>query len=74
MYMLLFVSNTVMGNVRLKLTKNQATAKQHFEAKLLLIENYSFSSSTLSSKNNRKYFAKCTKSKPVCLNEVTYDN
>ena len=46
MYMLLCVSNTVMSNVRLIMAKNQATAKQHLEAKLLLIENYSFSSST----------------------------
>ena len=32
----------------LKLAKNQASAKQHAEAELLLFENYSYSSSTLS--------------------------
>ena len=74
MYTLLCVNNTVMSNVRVKLAKNQAAAKQHLEAKLLLIGNYSFSSSTLSSKNNRKYLEKCTKSQLVCLTEVTYDN
>ena len=43
-----FISNT-----RLKLAKNQANAKQHRQAELLLFENYSHSSSPLSSKNNR---------------------
>ena len=37
----------------MKLAKNQANDKQHPEAELLLFENYSHSSSTLSSKNNR---------------------
>ena len=36
----------------LKFTKNQAKAKQHLEAELLLFENISISSSMLSSKNN----------------------
>ena len=36
----------------LKLAKNQANSKQHPEAELLLFENYSHSSLTLSSKNN----------------------
>ena len=49
---------------------NQAKAKQHSEAKLLLIENYSISSSTLSSKNNSRYSKTSIKSKYVCLNEV----
>ena len=35
--------------------KNQANAKQHPEGEILLFENYSHSSSTLSSKNNRTY-------------------
>ena len=34
----------------LKLVKNQANAKEHTEAELLLFQNYSHSSSTLSSK------------------------
>ena len=48
------ISNTFITNNRLKLTKNQARAKQHPEAKLLLFENYLLSSSTLSSKSKKK--------------------
>ena len=58
-----------ISNARLKLEKNQAKAKQQPETELLLIENYSLSSSMLSSKNNG-CSKKCTKSKYVCLNEV----
>ena len=47
---LFFISNTFISNARLKLAENQAKAKQHSEAKLWLFENYSYSSSTLSSK------------------------
>ena len=39
-----------MSNAKLKLAKNQANAKQHPEAELLLFENYSLLSSMLSSK------------------------
>ena len=53
-----FISNSLKSNARLKLTENQANAKQHPEAELLLFENYSHSSSTLSSKNNRTYSKK----------------
>ena len=42
-----------MSNTRLKLAKNQANAKQHPEAELLLFDNYSHSSTTLSFKNNK---------------------
>ena len=42
-----------MRNARLKLAKDQATAKQHPEAEPLLVEYYSRSSSMLLSKNNR---------------------
>ena len=45
--------NNFISNARLKLTKNQARAKEHHEAELFLCENYPLSSSTLSSKNNR---------------------
>ena len=41
-----------MSNARLTLAQNQANAT---EAELLLFENYSRSSSTLLSKNNRTY-------------------
>ena len=47
-----FTSNTFISNARLKLAKNQAHAKQHPVAELSLFENYSYSSSTLSSKND----------------------
>ena len=50
-----FISNTFISNARLKLVKNLESAKQHTEAELLLCENYSLSSSMLSSKNNRRY-------------------
>ena len=48
-----FISNTFIKNSSLKLAKNQANAKQHPESELLLFENYSHSSSTLSYTNNR---------------------
>ena len=57
-----------ISNVKLKLAKNHAKAKQQPEAEPLPIENYSLYSSTLSSKNN----SRCTKSKYVCLNEVIW--
>ena len=71
-YTRFFISNTFISNTRLNLTKNQEKAKQHPEAELWLIENYSLSSSTSSSKNNRRYFQKCTKNEEVCLNEVIW--
>ena len=52
-YTLFIISSTFISNARLKLAKNQANAKQHPEAELLIFENYSQSSSMLSSKNNR---------------------
>ena len=52
-YTLFFISNTM-----LKLAKIQVNAKQHPEAELQLFENYSHSSSTLSSKNIRTYSKK----------------
>ena len=53
-----FIVNTFMSNARLKLAKKQAHAKQNPDADLLLFENYSHFSSTLSSKNNRTYSKK----------------
>ena len=55
------ISNTFISNTRLNLAKNQAKAKQHPEAELLLSEYYPLSSSTLSSKNNRRYSKICVK-------------
>ena len=54
------------SNARLKLAKNQANVKQYTEAELFLFENYSYSSSKLSSKNNSRYSKKETKEE-VCL-------
>ena len=48
-----FINNTFISNAGLKLANNQAQDKQHPEDELLLFENYSLSSSTLSSENNR---------------------
>ena len=53
-----FISNTFTCNARLKLAKDQANAKQHPQVELLLFENYSHSSFTLSSKNNETYSKK----------------
>ena len=47
-----------LSNARLKLAKNQENAKQHPQAELLLFENYSHYSSTLSSKINSTYSKK----------------
>ena len=51
----------------MKLAKNQANDKQHSETELLLFENYSHSSSTLSSKNNRTYPENKQKNNYVCF-------
>ena len=53
--MFFYINNNFISNARLKLVKNEANAKQHPEAELMLFENYSHSSSTSSSKNNRAY-------------------
>ena len=65
-----FISNTFISNTRLKLAKNQANAKQQLEAELLLFENYSHSSSMLSSKNNRTYSKNKQTKKCVCVLEI----
>ena len=66
----LYLSNTFISNVRLKLAKNEANAKQHPEAELLLFENYSHCSSTLSSKSNRTYSKSNQKNKCVSIHEI----
>ena len=53
-----FIRNILIGNTRLKFAKNQAKAKQHPEAERWLFENYFLSSSTLLSKNYRRYSKK----------------
>ena len=52
------ISNTFISNTRLKLAKNQLNAKLNLEAELLLLEKYSYFSSSLSSKNNGPYSEK----------------
>ena len=42
----------------MRMAKNQENTNHHPEAELLLFENYSHSSSTLSSKNNGTYSKK----------------
>ena len=60
------ISNTFTSNARLKLAKNQALAKQHLEAELLLFENYLLSSSNIVSNNNNRYSKKYMKNNYVC--------
>ena len=57
----------------MKLAKNQASAKQQPEAEVLLFENGSHSSFTLSSKNNNTNPNKKQKKKHVCKDEVEND-
>ena len=52
------------------MAKTQVKAKQHSEAELLLNEIYSLSSSTLSSKNKRRYSKKWNKW--VCFNNILW--
>ena len=53
------------------MAKNQANAKQHPEAELLLFEDYSHSLSKLSSKNNWIYSKKKARER-VCLYSWDY--
>ena len=64
------ISNTFISKTRLKLTENQAKAKQHPEAERLLFENYSLSSSMLSSKAYMRYSKKCAKNKYVSFKGI----
>ena len=64
-----FISNIYINNGNLKLAKNQANAKDHLEAELLLFENYLSSSSTVLSKNNRTIKNK-QKNKCACIHEI----
>ena len=59
-----------ISDARLKFPKIQTNAKQHPKAELLLFENYSHSSSTLSFKNNRTYSKKKKKNKCFCIHEI----
>ena len=67
-----FISSTFISNARMKLAKNQANAKQHSGAELLLIENYSHSLSTLLSKNNRVYSKNKQKNNCVCIHKIIW--
>ena len=61
-----------ISNARLKLAKNQANAKQQPEAELLLFENYSHTSSTLSFKNKQNN--KCVFIQTITHNEDEHEN
>ena len=65
-----FKSNTFVINTRIKLAKNLTNAKQLSEFELLLFANYSNSSSTLSSKNNRTCSKKKQDNKCVCIHGI----
>ena len=52
----IFISNTFTRNTKLKFAKNQENPKQHHEAKLLLFENYLYSSVVLSKKQESLCF------------------
>ena len=66
-----FKSNTFISNARLKLTKNQANAKQHPETELLLFENYLHFSFILSKKIGYTLKNK-EKNKSVCIHEIIW--
>ena len=66
------ISNTFISKTRLKLTENQAKAKQHPETERLLFENYSLSSSMLSSKAYMRYSKKCAKNKYVSFKGIIW--
>ena len=54
----------------MKLAKKQANAKQHPEAELLLFENYSHFSSTISSKVMGHILKNNQKNKNFCIHEI----
>ena len=65
-----FISNIFIGNIMLKVAKNQTKATQYPEAKFLLFKDYLLFSTTLSSKSNRAYSKIVQNSKCVCFNEI----
>ena len=65
-----YISNTFVSNARLKLAKDQADAKHHLKVELWLSENYSYSSSTLSSVNNTVYSKNKQKNKRTCIHVI----
>ena len=71
-YTRIFISITFISKIKLKLAKNQAKAKQHPEAELLLFENYTLSLSMLSSKSNMRYSKIIAKNKCVCFNGILW--
>ena len=65
------MSSFFISNVRLKSAKHQANAKQHPETELLLFENFSHFSFTLSFRNNGTYPKNKQKNKYICIHEIT---
>ena len=64
------IRNTFISNARVKLAKNQANARQHTWAEILLFENYSLSSSKLSYKNDRIYSKKDANEQCACIHKI----
>ena len=56
-----------------KIGRNQEKAEQHPEAELLVLENYSFSSFSLSCKINMIYSEKCTKNNCILVYLFRWD-
>ena len=65
-----FMSNIFTKSDTQKLANNQTNSKQHPETELLLLENYSHSSSTLSSKIKGHILKNKQKSKCVFIHEI----
>ena len=63
------MSNTFISNDKLKLAKNEARAKQHFETDLLLFENYAHFSS-YRPKIIGNFLKINQKNKCVCIHEI----
>ena len=57
----MLITYNQLGDVKLKMAKNQGKTKKHSEIELLLFENYLLSSSTSLSKITKGYSKKCTK-------------
>ena len=65
-----FLSNTFISKARLNLAINQANAKQHYEAELLLFENYSHSSSHY----HPNYFLRLLSGSQITIQEMYAEN
>ena len=71
MYIHIFYKQCFYKQHQVKLAKNQAKARQHPEAKLLLIESHLLSSSMLSFKTTLRY-SKNVQKTSVSFNEIIW--